>query len=250
MWAANYLYWTAMNWWLGGSILVGFGMLLRRLLGLGAKADSRGPGLVPLGSEREALYQSAAQAIQTPCAILGITLNDAFEERNAGRQEIAARLVELCWSEWERVDEVLTVLLRAVGSRMNDAQVVVPLRIVSAQRFKTRGLDDLIRMYELLDQLVFRSRTRFQLQVRVLRRASETLTAEFRRSCSYLERTGDPQPEFWRRLDFLYHDLDILGKELLLAFRAFLLCLPDSVLASFASQLEAALARNAHVTPV
>ncbi len=239
-----------MNWWLGGSILVAFGVTLRRLLGLDAWGDTRGPGLVPLGSEREALYQSAVQAIQTPCAILGITLNDAFEERNAGRQEIAARLVDLCGSEWERVDEILTVLLRAIGSRMNDAHVVVPLRMVSAQRFKTRGLDDLIRMHELLDQLVFRSRTRFQLQVRVLRRAGEILTEEFRRSCRYLERTGDPQPEFWCRLDFLYHDLDILGKELLLAFRAFLVCLPDSVLPYFASELEAVLARVAHVTPV
>jgi hypothetical protein len=250
MWAGNSLYWAAMNWWLGGSVLMGFGMVLRRLLGLGAQGDSRGRGLAPMEPEREALYQLAAQAIQTPCTILGITLNDAFEERNAGHREIATRLVQLCWSEWERVDEVLAVLLRAIGSRMNDAHVVVPMRTVSAQRFKTRGLDDLIRMYELLDQLVIRSRTRFQLQIRLLRRASENLTVEFQRSCRYLERTGDPQPEFWSRLDFLYHDLDVLGKELLLAFRGFLICLPDPVLADFTSELEEALARVSHMTPV
>ncbi len=239
-----------MNWWLGGFLLAATAAVLRWLLGLDRKAQPRGPGLTPLGPEREAVYGLIAQDIKTQCTILGITLNDAFDERIAGRTETAVRLVQLCAGEWERVDAILRVLLKAMAARVGEADVAVPLRGVSAQRFKSKTMTDFYRMYEFLDQLVFRSRLRFQLQVRVLRRASETLTAEFRRNCRYLARTGDPLPDLWTRLDFLFHDLDLLGKESLLAFRALLVCLPDSSIASLASELETARARLERIVPV
>jgi len=91
----------------------------------------------------------------------------------------------------------------------------------------------------LLDQLVFRSKMRFQLQVRVLRRAAETLTGEFYRTYRSADRNGDRSPELWARLDLLYHDFDLLTKESLLAFRAFLACLPDTALSGFAGHLAA-----------
>jgi hypothetical protein len=225
-------------------------MLLRRLLSLGAKNESRPPGLMPLSPDREAIYNPVAQDIHTQSTILGITLNDAFEERSAGRTEIAVRLVHLCSGEWERVNGILRALHKTIGSRMGEAHVAVPLRDVSAQRFKSRTMTDFFRMYEFLDQLVFRSKLRFQLQIRMLRRAGEVLTGEFRRSCRYLGRTNDPLPEFWGRLDFLYHDLDLLAKESLLALRSFLICLPDSSLPGLAAELEAARAHVERTIPV
>jgi hypothetical protein len=228
-----------MNWFWGGSILAAFGLLLRRLLNLGAPAASPASGLHPLSTEREALYQSVAQELETQSVILGITLNDAIDERDSGRAEISARLVRLCAGEWDRETEVLGGLLKVVTKHMPEAQVAVPLRSLSAHRFKSRTMTDFFRMYELLDQLVFRSKMRFQLQVRVLRRANETLTAEFRKNLGYAERTGDMSPEYWSRLDLLFHDFDLLGKEMLLAFRTFLACLPDSALKGFAADIRA-----------
>ena len=228
-----------MNWFWGGSILAGFGLALRRLLNLGAPAGSSASALHSPSSGREAIYQSVAQELETQCAILGITLNDAIDEKDSGRAEIAARLVRLCAGEWDRVTEVLGGLLSVVAKHMPVAQVAVPLRSLSAHRFKSRTMIDFFRMYELLDQLVFRSKMRFQLQVRVLRRANETLTAEFRKNLRYAERTGDLSPEYWHRLDLLFHDFDLLSKEILLAFRTFLACLPDSALKAFAADVGA-----------
>lgn len=238
---APFLYiWSVMNWLMGGSLLAGCAAALRWILGLDNKIEPCGTGLLPLSPDREAIFSQLSQDIETQCTILGITLNDAFDERLAGRTEIAVRLVQLCGGEWERVDGILHSLLKTIGGRMGEAQVAIPLRGVSAHRFKSKTMIDFYRMYEFLDQLVFRSRLRFQLQVRVLRRASETLAAEFYRNCRYLERTNDPDPEFWKRLDLLFHDMDLLGKETLLAFRSFLLCLPDSSIASFAAEVWAA----------
>jgi hypothetical protein len=238
-----------MNWLGGASLLTGCALLLRRLLHLGEAVRRHPSGLRPLSPEREVLYKSISQDLETQCAILGITLNDAIEEKDKGNNDTALRLVRLCAGEWDRVTEILGGVLKVVGKHMPGAQVVVPLRSVSAQRFKSRTMIDFFRMYELLDQLLFRSRMRFQLQTRILRRANETLTAEFRRNCRYAERTGDASPEFWKRLDLFFHDLDLLSKEILLAFRSFVVCLPESSLTTFASDLAALRPRRERAIP-
>ena len=237
--ATAFPYSTWMAWWLGGLLLVLAGTVLRRLLQLDARSERPQPGLLPLTPERESIYLPVSQEIETQCTILGIALNDAIDERNSGNHEIAWRLVGLCAGEWDRVAEILTGLHATLGKHFSDVHVAVPVRSLAAHEFKSRKMVDYFRMHELLDQLVFRSKMRFQLQVRVLRRAAETLTAEFYRTYRYAHRDGDRSPELWTRLDLLYHDFDLLTKESLLAFRAFLASLPDSALSAFAGHLEA-----------
>ncbi len=173
--------------------------------------------------------------VETQGAILGISLNDAFEERDFGHQEIAWRLVRLSVGEWDRLAELLAALLKAVVKHMPAAQVVVAVRGIVADRFKSAPMMDHARMYELMDQLVFSSRLRFQLHIRFLRRAAEILTAEFRRSYRYGEQTEDRHEELWQRLDLYFHDFDLISKEALLAFRALLICLPSVSLSGMAS---------------
>ena len=211
---------------------------------------SSASALHSLSSGGEAIYQSVGQELATQCVILGITLNDAIDEKDAGHAEIASRLVRLCAGEWDRVTEVLGGLLSVVAKHMPVAQVAVPLRSLSAHRLKSRTMIDFFRMCELLDQRVFRSKMRFQLQVRVLRRANETLTAEFRKNFRYAERTGDQPPEYWSRLDLLFHDFDLLSKEILLAFRPFRACLPDSAVKAFAADVSALRPRPERFIPV
>ncbi len=234
-----------MAWVVGALVVLIAGITLRRLLRMDSRAARRLAGLLPLSQDRETLYLPIAREVATQCAILGISLNDAIEERDAGHDENAWRLVRLAASEWDRVDEIVGALMNAVGAHMPRARVVVPLRSITSHHFKSQTMIDYIRMHELLDQLVFRSKMRFQLQVRVLRRAAETLTTHFRRSYRYAERTGDRSPEVWQKIDLYFHDFDVVTKECLLAFRTFLFCLPHSALAPFATELEPVLRRAA-----
>ena len=100
---------------------------------------------------------------------------------------------------------------------------------------------DYVRMHELLDQLVFSSRRRYQLQLRLLRRAAEIVTGEFRHTYRQAERTGDQSLEVWKQIDLAFHDFDLIAKEALLAFRALLACLPLTVLPGFSLELNALL---------
>jgi hypothetical protein len=233
-----------MKWLMGALILGGVGILLRRLLRLDEGRSQSAGRLPALSEDRATVYQPVVQEIETQAAILGISLNDAFEERDAGNPDIAWRLVRLSVSEWDRLADIVTLLLSHMTKHLGAAKIVVPTRNMGAHHFRSRVMIDYVRMHELLDQLVFQSRLRFQLHLRVLRRAVGTLSGEFRRSYRYAERTGDCPPELWTRFDLYFHDFDLVAKETLLAFRALLACLPPSALPSFSADLKAILRRG------
>lgn len=224
-------------WVLGALVILAAAIVLRRLLAIDPLTTRGAMSLLALSPDREAIYKPIAQEIETQAAILSISLNDAIDERDSGHNEIAWRLVRLSVSEWDRLSEVLAVLLNVVSENMGSARMVIPVRGMVSKRFKSRTMVDFLRMHELLDQLVFRSKMRFQLHVRVLRRGAENLTAEFRRAYRFAERTEDRPPELWHKLDLYFHDFDLVIKESLLAFRAFLVCLPHSTLSGFAAEL-------------
>jgi hypothetical protein len=237
-----------MNWLLGGAILLAVGITLHRLLRLGEVRSPRPRGLVPLCPECEAIFQPVALEVETQAAILGISLNEAFDERDAQHAEMAWRLVKLSSGHWERLAEVVNDLVQVLLSRLPRARTLVLARTVAADLFKTRPVFDNVRLHEFLDQLVFSSRGRFHLQVRLLRRTVGTLTREFRHTFRYGERTLDCSPEVWERLDSYFHDLDIISKETLLALRTLLACLPATAVEDVAADLHALLQRGVRVT--
>ena len=239
-----------MEWVLGGLVLLLLGMLLRWILRLNRPEGQHARGLVTLGPDREVIFQPIAQEMETQATILGISLNDAINERDAGQPEIAWRLVRLAASEWDRLAEILRLLSKVLADHVANARVVIPTRSVTAHHFRSRVMIDYLRMHELLDQLVFRSKLRFQLHLRMLRRAADTLSTEFRRAYRYADRTEDRPPELWNRLDYYFHDFDLITKETLLAFRALLFCLPHSDLASLAADLKPLLRHGVRAATV
>jgi hypothetical protein len=230
-----------MHWVVGILILASVGFLLRRLMGMKSPEQRPPTGLATLGPERQALYDAFAPEVEARITMLGISLNDAFEERDAGRQEMAWRMVRLSASEWDGIVKIVAGLLDALARHLPDAQVVVIPRSIPAHRFKSRLMVDYVRMHELLDQLVFSSRRRYQLQLRLLRRAAEIVTGDFRRTYRQAERADDRSAEVWNHIDLHFHDFDLIAKEALLAFRALLAYLPLSLLPKLSLDLNALL---------
>jgi len=229
----------------GGLILLVVGLSLHRLLGLGSGRGSRPGRPDSLTPDQLALYTSFSNEVETQVAIISVSLNDAFEERDSNHHENAWHLVKISAGEWNRVAAILAALLDAIQRNLPKAQALIPYRGIVSRRFQSRTMIDLLRMYEFLDQLLFRSRARFHLQVHMLRKAGASLTKEFTRAYEYGERTDDRPAELWQRLDIYSHDFDLVNKEALMAFRAFLVCLSPQNLEIFAAQLEPILRREA-----
>jgi hypothetical protein len=86
----------AMGWVMGAvGFFVLFGSVLHRLLHFKGTSVRVARGWVYLSADREAVYQSMALEIETQASILGVSLNDAVEERDLGKKEISWRLVGL-----------------------------------------------------------------------------------------------------------------------------------------------------------
>jgi hypothetical protein len=192
-----------------------------------------------LQGERQAIYDGFAPEIEARIVMLGISLNDAFEERSADRPDLAWRLIRLSAAEWNSIASICTSLLDTLARHVKDTQVLVTPRSIHAHRFRSKLMVDYVRMRTLLDQLVFSSRSLYQLQLRLLRRATEIVSEEFRRACKEAEKTDDRSAEAWSHFDLCYHDFDLIIKEALLALRAFLACLPQPALARFSLDLNA-----------
>ena len=238
-----------MHWVAASVVLVFLGILLRWILKVGASRRPHQLSLsTPLGPAREDIYRPVAQEIVTQSAILGISLNEALEEKAAGQTETAWRLVCLAVSEWDRLSHVLSSIIQVMAKHAGGSQVAVPAPTVLASRFKTRTMSDFVRIHELFSQLVFRSRLRFQLHLRLLREACKTLGAEFLRAYRRAEHTGHCPPELWEGLDHYFHDLDLLAKETLITFRTLLICLPTSRLDALASEVRTTIRRGARST--
>lgn len=180
-----------MRWVVGTLILTLVGYLLRRLLWKELPKQHTPPGLAPLGSDRRLVYDGFAPEIEARIAMLGISLNDAFDERAAGRFDIAWRLVRLSASEWYGVEKMITGLLNALTKHLPEAQFMVTPRNIQAHRFLSKPMVDYVRVREMLEQFVFGSQRRFQLQLRLLNRAAEIVTDEFRRTCRQAHQVGD-----------------------------------------------------------
>jgi len=148
------------------------------------------------------------------------------------------------------VADIVDLLLSAITKHLPVARLPLPIRNMVAHRFRSQSMIDYVRMHEILDQLVFRSKFRFHLHIRVLRRAAETLTADFGSTQHQGERTTERPVAVWNQLDLDFHDFDLITKETLLALRAFLLYLPDDGLADFATDLSPILAHGVRSTYV
>jgi hypothetical protein len=237
-----------MRWLIGSLILVAVAVLLRWILQMDATAKSKGGGLGSLRPDLQAIYRPLAQEIEAHASILGITLNDAFGERDANRQEMAWHVVRLAVGEWARLAELVVGVQSILAKFLPATNGIVSLRRIAAGHFKSRAVIDYVGLYEFLDQVLFSSKHRFSLQLRLLSRASALLSKEFRRACHEGERTLDSSDELWTRLDYYFHDFDLIVKETLLALHTLLICQSPEGRQELALDLQTLLERGLRVS--
>jgi hypothetical protein len=237
-----------MRWVIASLVLALVGLLLRRILHMGATGKVRAGGFGALRTDLQAIYQPLAQELETQITILGITLNEAFGERDAERHEMAWHIVRLGVGEWERLTELVAGMQNVLAKALPATQGVVVVRRVAVGHFKSRAAIDNVALYEFLDQILFSSKRRFALKLRVLFRTSALLSREFRRTCREGERTLDSSDDVWTRLDYYFHDFDLIAKETLLAFRTLLACQSPEGAQELAKDLQLLLDRGTRVS--
>ena len=150
-------YIVLMQWLFGSFILWTVAVLVRRLLHMDVDEASRHKLVGSLSQELQQIYSPIAQEIETQIAILGVTLNDAFGEREAGRDEMSWHVIRLARGDWERLKGLVTSLQDVLARFLPATREVTILRRIALRNFKSQVVRDRVPVYEFLDQLVLRA---------------------------------------------------------------------------------------------
>lgn len=230
-----------MYWVMGSAVLLAMGMFLRRVLGLGATIRRRPICLEP---EQKSFCEAVAEEVQCRSEILACLLNDVIGELKAGHCENAPELLDLFEAEWTSLAELLNAILQNVAEYLPLAHIVIPVRSMVPAHFRSDVMIDYLRLHELVDQFLFRTKLRFHLQVRVLRHAVDILTADFHRAEAKKHLSPAFSRALWSRMDRDYHDFDLIAKRTILAFGKFVSWLPQSAATGLVQSLRPMLDRG------
>jgi hypothetical protein len=182
--------------------------------------------------------------IDAHTAILGVVLNDAIDELVSGNPEIARRMLGVFNSERERLVDLVIHLQNLSLKYLPTVQYPIDARSLDPASFRSQPVTEILKRHGVLEQFVFRSKLRFQLQLRLLRRATALLNESFE---EVRHRTGTDVKSFrstLSQIDLYYHDLDLLTKETILGFSEELAALPDAVLEDMAADISILTSRN------
>ncbi|MEJ2006919.1 MAG: hypothetical protein P8Z30_01995 [Acidobacteriota bacterium] len=232
-----------MIWVLETGILLVVAVVLRRVLHMGDKSVALAASPHIRRSVSSPLYTPIASEVEAHITILGVLLNDAIEERNAGHFTLALRILSLFESEWSRLTELVVSLQKLSLKYLPMAQTSITPRNLNARSFQSHRMNEFFRRHGVLDQFVFRSKLRFQLHLRLLRRATSVLSDDFEEARQDFDQDTSLFAWTLTEHDLYFHDLDLLSKETLLGFCEELACLPDAALDEIAAEIPA-LIRN------
>ncbi|HET7212010.1 MAG TPA: hypothetical protein VFL79_00350 [Terriglobia bacterium] len=233
-----------MLWIIEISVLLILAVVLRRILHMGRNTV---PEKVSPRFRRPAnnpLCSPLLSEVDAHSAILGVVLNDAINELASGNPEIARSMLGLFNSERERLVELAINMQNIALKYLPTVQYPIEGRSLDPVSFRSEPVTDILKRHGGLEQFVYRSKLRFQLQLRLLRRATALLNESFEEA---RYRTGTC-PEDLRstlsQLDLYYHDLDLLAKETILGFSEELAALPDTALADMTAEISMLTSRN------
>lgn len=239
-----------MVWIFEFGILVVVAVALRRALHLGktsahtpATPRFRRPANNPLCSPLIA-------EIDAHTSILGVALNDAIDELASGKTEMARCMLSVFSSERERLVELVIDLQNLSLKYLPTVQDPIEGRTLDPGSFRSEPVSEFLRSHNALEQFVFRSKLRFQLQLRLLRRATALLNESIEEIICKVASDVVAFDRTLAQLDLYFHDLDLLSKETLLGFSAELASLPDDVLEEVSVEISALTNRNTVLSPL
>lgn len=239
-----------MVWVFEFGILAVVAVVLRRALHLGKTSAPKQAAPRFRRPANNPLCSPLISEVDAHTAILGVALNDAIDELASGHTENARCMLEVFSSERERLVELVIDLQNLSIKYFPTLQDAVEARTLDAASFRSELVSGFLKRHSVLEQFVFRSKLRFQLQLRLLRRATSLLNESIE-EMMFSPATDDIAfGATLAQLDLYFHDLDLLSKETLLGFSAELASLPEDVLEEIGAEISALTNRNTVLSPL
>ena len=239
-----------MVWIFEIGILTVVAIVLRRVLHMGWDAAPQKAAPRFRRPANNPLCFPLASEIDAHTSILGVALNDAIDELASGNLEIARCMLSVFNSERERLVELVINLQNLSLKYLPTVQYPVEGRTLDPDSFRSAPVTEFLKRHGVMEQFVFRSKLRFQLQLRLLRRATALLNESFEEAIRKPGMGIEAFDKTLAQLDLYFHDLDLLTRETLLGFSAELASLPDNVLEGMITEISALTSRDTVLSPL
>jgi hypothetical protein len=239
-----------MVWVFEFGILAVVAVVLRRALHMGKTSAPREATPRFRRPANNPLCSLLSSEIDTHTSILGVALNDAIDELTAGKTETARLMLGVFNSERERLVELVIDLQNLSLKYLPTVQLPIEGRSLDPGSFRSEPVSEFLRSHNALEQFVFRSKLRFQLQLRLLRRATALLNESIEEAICSSAADIAAFGATLAQLDLYFHDLDLLSKETLLGFSTELASLPGDVLEEVSAEIAALTNRNTVLSPL
>jgi hypothetical protein len=191
-----------------------------------------------LPPEKNELFESTVRRLESSYAMLSVALNEAFSL--CARGELVRARLQLAVAS-ELAGLFAPPLVSALATMGNHARVhgtysrVEPLNPVF---FRGATAHRAASWSSIWHGILFRGRPRFLQKLRVLSKAVQDLTSEFRATAGVLvEGTSTNPGTRWATLDVLHFDLNTCLRESVVVLKSFLCAVPDSELESLRARL-------------
>lgn len=227
-----------MVWIVEAGVLLVVATVLRRTLHLGRHAAPKAAAPMKGSPSVKPQCSPLALDLDAHATILGVLLNDAMEEHNSDRTSLAWETLAVFDDEWGRFIKLVKNLQSLSLRYLPTVELPIDARNLDFHSFRSQPLGEFIRRNGDLSQFVFRSKERFQLQMRLLGRATALLDESFEE----LRHDAKQSPRVFdwalSQIDLHFHDLDRLAKETLLGFNEELGCLASTQQQELMEELE------------
>lgn len=225
-----------MDWALAAFALLLMAYVCRRILRMDESSRPPWrPAALPLN--RFQIYRNAAQEIETQSYMLGVTVNEALGDFEAGDGLKAAAEIVLAAEQWDLLAQLVSNLLKVITESMPQVGTIASYREINPAGFRSRAMAEFMKSGGKLHQFIYRSKGRFDFRLQLIRSAVAELTAEFRSSYASSGREQDFPPTQLKEIDPTLHDYDLVAKEALLAMRDFLGVLPEGAVPAFGMEV-------------
>lgn len=239
-----------MVWIFEFGILAAVAVVLRRALHLGKTSAPRQATPRFRRPANNPLCSPLVSEIDAHTSILGVALNDAIDELASGKADTARCMLGVFSSERERLVDLVIDLQNLSLKYLPTVQDPIEGRTLDPASFRSEPVSEFLKRHNALEQFVFRSKLRFQLQLRLLRRATALLNESIEEIIGNRAKDTVGFDGTLAQLDLYFHDLDLLSKETLLGFSAELASLPDDVLEEVSAEISALTNRNTVLSPL
>jgi len=187
-----------------------------------------------LTDDREVIFHSCAQQLESSYVMFSISLNEAIGLRREGRLGTALQAVGLSPGLCRLLTQPLSGLLRALFEHAKHYGTMPNAAPLDPANFRGPRSQRSARIHALLNRVLLSHRYQFLLKISALQEIVEDLQKDYCLAASDLAECACANPlATWNSLDADHYDLNTCLREGLVLLKSFLLAVPEEQLRAF-----------------